>query len=78
MAKNRLTIRYDGIGDILYIDKRPPYAEQVSRQLDDEIVARYNPETDDVETVEVLFFTKRLFENNILELPISFEAKLAV
>lgn len=74
----KLTFRYDEIGDILYIDRVKPYAEQDSEMLEDEVVARFNPKTGEIENLEVLFFTKRLSEKNILELPITFEARLAV
>jgi uncharacterized protein YuzE len=42
MAEN-LTFRYDKIGDILYIDICPPYSEQETEELGDEIIARFNP-----------------------------------
>ncbi|MBI2564279.1 MAG: DUF2283 domain-containing protein [candidate division NC10 bacterium] len=41
----KLTFRYDREGDILYIDKCPPYAEQESEEIGDEVVARLNPTT---------------------------------
>lgn len=69
MAK-KLTLTYDSVGDILYIEKCPPYAEQESDMLEDEVVARYNPKTRDVESLEVLFFTKRLLHDKVLELPL--------
>jgi uncharacterized protein YuzE len=76
MAK-RLTVRYDKIGDILYIDTCPPYAEQDSEELGDEIVARLNPTSGSVENVEILFFSKRWDNLNLLELPISAALQLA-
>jgi uncharacterized protein YuzE len=42
----KLSFRYDREADILYIDKRPPYPEQESEELGDEVVARLNPEMD--------------------------------
>ena len=72
----KLTFRYDQIGDILFIDKCPPYEAQGSRQLDDEIVVRSNPDTGDVETLEILFFSKRLLEKTLLELPIDADLRL--
>jgi hypothetical protein len=77
-VEKKLTFKYDQIGDILTIEKCPPYAEQKSDELDDEIVARYNPTTGDLESLEILFFTKRLSEQKLLELPIELEAHLAV
>jgi hypothetical protein len=44
MGKN-LTFRYDREGDTLYIDTCPPYAEQESADLGDEVIAQVNPNT---------------------------------
>ena len=74
----KLTFRYDAIGDILHVDKRPPYAAQGSRQMDDEIVVRFNPETHEVENLEILFFSRRLREGKALELPIAGDLGVAV
>ena len=43
--------RYDREADILYIDKRPPYGEQETEELGDEVIARINPETDEIENL---------------------------
>ena len=40
----KLTFKYDREGDILYINKRPPYPEQESEEIGDEVIARLNPE----------------------------------
>ena len=77
MAK-KLTIRYDAVGDILYIDKVAPYAEQDSELLEDEVVARFNPKTREIETLEILFFSKRLSADKVLELPIDAHLETAV
>ena len=73
----RLTFQYDRVGDILYINKCPQYAEQESEELGDDVVARLNPKTGEVETLEVLFFSSRLLRNELLELPIVAELHLA-
>jgi uncharacterized protein YuzE len=73
----KLTFRYDRGADILYIDKRPPYAEQESEELGDEVVARLNPETGDVENLEVLFFSTRLLREELFDLPVRAELHLA-
>lgn len=73
----KLTLRYDKIGDILYIDKRAPYAEQESDEAGDAMVVRLNPKTDEVETIEILFFTKRLEKGEEIELPVTAEMRLA-
>ena len=69
----KLTLRYDKIGDILYIDTCPPYAAQESEELGDEIIARLNPTSSSVENLEILFFSQRTEPLNLLALPISSE-----
>jgi uncharacterized protein YuzE len=49
----KLTFQYDREGDILYINKRPPYPEQESEELGDEVIARLNPKTKEIENLEV-------------------------
>jgi len=68
--ETKLSFRYDRKSDILYIDTRPPYAEQESEELGDEVIARLNPRTRDIETLEVLFFSTRLLREDLFELPI--------
>jgi hypothetical protein len=55
----KLTLRYDRIGDILYVETCLPYATQESDCLPDEIVGRYNPDTGELEGMEILFFSRR-------------------
>ena len=74
----KLIFQYDRVGDILYINKCAPYAEQESEELGDDVVARLNPKTGEVETLEVLFFSTRLLRSELLELPILAEMHLAV
>jgi uncharacterized protein YuzE len=69
--KSKLTIRYDKIGDILYLDQCSPYPEQRSEEIGDEIVARFNPESGNIENLEILFFSKRLESQTQLELPLT-------
>jgi uncharacterized protein YuzE len=73
---SKLTFRYDRQGDILYINKRPPYAEQESEELGDDVIARPNPTTGEVENLEVLFFSTRLLWSELFELPVSAELHL--
>jgi uncharacterized protein YuzE len=68
---DRLTIQYDREGDVLYISKRPPYAEQESEELCDDVVARMNPSTGEIENLEVLFFSMRLSHSALFELPLT-------
>ncbi|MEL6162092.1 MAG: DUF2283 domain-containing protein [Cyanobacteria bacterium J06627_32] len=70
MASQPLKISYDREGDILYIDKCKPYAEQESEEIGDEVIARLNPNSNAVENLEILFFSKRIMANEKLELPI--------
>lgn len=72
-----LKFKYDREGDILHIDKCPPYAEQESQELRDEVVARLNPDTGEVENLEVLFFSTRLLRTDLIELPIAANLRLA-
>lgn len=58
MEKN-LSFRYDPTGDILYVDGCSPYAAQESEEIGDEIVARLNPTSGEIENLEILFFSKR-------------------
>lgn len=57
-----LTFEYDDVGDILYINKVAPYAEQESEELAYNIVARRNPRSGAIENLEILFFTRWLFK----------------
>ena len=77
MANRRLVFRYDQEGDILYIDQCPPYAEQESEEIGDEIVARLNPDSGAIENLEILFFSKRLTADEQIELPIEMNLRLA-
>jgi len=73
----KLSFKYDRDADILHIDKCPPYAEQETEELGDEVVARLNPETGEIENLEVLFFSTRLLRSDLFELPVSAELHVA-
>lgn len=75
--ETRLTFKYDRQADILHIDKCPPYAEQESQELNDEVVARLNPDTGEVENLEVLFFSTWLLRTDLIELPVTADLRLA-
>lgn len=66
-----LTFQYDREADILYINTLVPYAEQESEELGDEIIARLNPQTGNIENLEVLFFTSRLLRKELFSLPVA-------
>ncbi len=74
----KLIFRYDREGDILYINKRAPYPEQETEELGDDVIARLNPSTGEIENLEVLFFSTRLLRNNLFELPVVADLRLAV
>jgi uncharacterized protein YuzE len=72
----KLTFRYDREADILHIDKRPPYAEQESEELGDDVIARLNPQDGRIENLEVLFFSARLLRQELLEIPVEADLRL--
>ena len=72
-----LSFRYDREADILHIDKCAPYAVQESEEIGDEVIARINPSTDEVENLEVLFFSTRLLRNELFELPVRADLRLS-
>ena len=72
----KLSFKYDREADILYINKLKPYAEQESEELGDDVVARLNPQTGEVENLEILFFSTRLLRNDLLELPVYADLRL--
>ncbi|MBI4479352.1 MAG: DUF2283 domain-containing protein [Acidobacteria bacterium] len=74
--ETRLRFKYDREADILHIDKCPPYPEQESEELKDEIIARLNPATGEVENLEVLFFSTRLLRSDLFELPVTADLRL--
>ena len=69
----KLTFKYDRQADILYINKRAPYAEQESEELGDDVIVRLNPTSGEIENVEVLFFSTRLLRSDLFELPLAIE-----
>jgi len=73
----KLSFKYDRDADILHIDTCQPYPEQESEELGDEVVARLNPKTGGVENLELLFFSTRLLRNELFELPVLAELRLA-
>ena len=72
----RLTPAYDREADILHIDACPPYSEQDSEEMANEMVARLNPQTGEIENLEVLFFSTRLLRGDVLELPVTGSLRL--
>ena len=73
----KLSFKCDRAGDILHIDTCQPYLEQESEELGDEVVARLNPKTGEIENLEVLFFSTRLLRNEMFELPVVADLHMA-
>ena len=67
----KLTFEYDADGDILLISKTAPYPEQETKELGDDVIARMNPITREIENLEVLSWSSRLKGGGIFELPVS-------
>ncbi|MCS7081346.1 MAG: DUF2283 domain-containing protein [Chloracidobacterium sp.] len=64
----KLIFKYDRVADILRIDTVPPCKEQETEELGDDIIARLNPNTNEIENLEILFFLARLLRSDLLEL----------
>jgi uncharacterized protein YuzE len=73
----KLGFEYDQEGDILYINKCQPYAEQESEEIDYGVIARLNPDTGEIENLEILFFSKRLLDKSLFDLSIIADFRLA-
>ena len=74
--ETRLSFKYDREADILYIDRVRPYPEQETEELGDDVLARLNPSTGEIETLEVWFFTTRLLRQDLFELPVVADLRL--
>ncbi len=59
-----MTFQYDREADILYMNTCEPYPEQESEELEDEIIARFNPNIGEIENLEVLFFQRVCYKKN--------------
>ena len=66
----KLIFEYDRIGDILSVDVCAPYREQNTDDIEDMVVAKFNPHTDEVESFEVLFVSKRIISHEPFQLNI--------
>ena len=65
-----MKIEYDQVGDILYLERVPPYREQASHEIEPGIVARSNPASGEVESLEVQGFEKRTGDGRTIEVPL--------
>lgn len=71
-----LKLSYDPPSDTLYIDWSTPYADQDSSSIQDGVLARVNPKTRSIETLEILNFVARFAADKLLDLPIEGSLKL--
>lgn len=76
--KEQMTFQYDREADILYINTVVPYPEQESQEMPDEIIARFNPTTGQIESLEILFFSTRLLRKESFSVPIVAELRPAL
>lgn len=76
--EKKLTFQYDREGDILYINKRSPYAEQDSEEIGEGVIARLNKATGEIENLEILFFSTRLLRSDLFELPVTADLRMLV
>ena len=74
--ETQLIVEYDRIGDILYLGKIPPYPEQETEEVEYGVVARLNPQSGEVENLEILFFSTRAASGAALRLPVLAEFHL--
>ncbi len=65
-----LLISYDQPSDTLYVDWSEPNESQDSRSIEPGVLARINPKTHAVETLEILNFLARFGSEKSLDLPI--------
>ena len=54
----------------MYITNCLPYPEQESDELGDDVIARFNPNTGEIESLEILWFSTRL-QDGSFELPVT-------
>lgn len=75
--EKRLIFKYDRLTDSLYIDTVSPYAAQESEELGDDVIARLNPDSGEIENLEILFFSTRLLRTEIFDLPVKVDLRMA-
>lgn len=73
----KIRLSYDKASDTLSIDWCDPYPEQDSRSIEKGVLARVNPTTQLVETLEILDFEARFGKADRIELPVTGAFQLA-
>lgn len=58
-SKNQLNYLYDQEADILYISKGKPSAKDISDEIEDGVVARFDPKTKEVRGLTIISFAAR-------------------
>ncbi len=74
---SKLILEYDPVGDILHVRRCAPCVRQETDELGDDVLIRTNPDTGEIEGLEILFFTARTGSGQPLELPITALLRLA-
>jgi len=54
----------------------PPYAEQETEELGDDVIARLNPTTSEIENFEGFFFSTCLLCSNLFSLPVTVDLRM--
>ena len=72
-----MQIAFDRVSDTLYIDACEPYEAQESDEIALGVIARTNPKTGEVETLEVMHFQKRFEAGEAFEIPVSLDMRAA-
>ena len=66
-----LRFEHDVVGNIMYIEKCPPYPAQDEDDIEDGVIARCHPDTDEVESMMILFYSSRIVSRDPLRLDIT-------
>ena len=76
--ETKLKFEYDREVDILHIDKLPPYREQEYEELGNEVIVWLNPQTEEIENLEILFFSTHLLRSELFESPVNADLRLVI
>ena len=69
--ESHLTIKYDLSRDILMLEQCPPYPGQGETEIVKDATARLNPETGEIESLEIRRFKARTENDGKIVLPIN-------
>lgn len=73
---NYLNLFYDKEADMLYFSKGTPSAQDISDEVEDEVVIRRNPQTDEVTGFTILNFSKKSKKaTGSIQLPVEIDFK---